>query len=116
MDAACAGEKEFRDEARKVIESGKGDEMARVLEDMANAAPAEAQESMKQVAASVKLWVSDPSTLEDGGRYIGCGGGLGGFGCHWPGYWPGCWYPPYYPYYPSYPCYPYNPCGGIPYW
>jgi hypothetical protein len=107
MDAAAAGEMEFRKEVRTQIQNGKGAELITMIEGMLERADEEDVKTMiTELLKNVKQWVEHPDELEDGGRCYP-------FHPIWP---PRCF--PFYPY--PYPCYPYYPSGGcyppIPYY
>jgi hypothetical protein len=100
MDAANAGETEFRKEVRAQIKAGHGPELISTVEEMVKRTDGDAQKATQQLLELVTKWVQDPEELEEGGRYwggLGCGGLFGSaFGCG------------YYPYHRHYPIW--NPC------
>lgn len=69
MEASAAGDKEFRTAARKVIKTGHGPQLQKLLEDMSDKAPEAEKASLKKLASSVKQWIANPEELEEGGRY-----------------------------------------------
>jgi hypothetical protein len=105
MDAAAAGETEFRKEVRTQIKAGHGPELISTIEGMVQRTDGDAQKATQKLLELVTKWVREPEELEEGGRFwVGPGyyGGLFGstFGC---GYYPyhcgpiygGC-FPPIY--------------------
>jgi hypothetical protein len=112
MDAAVAGETEFRMEMRSQLKNGRGQELIAVIEAMLASTDdrEESKKTMIELLENVKQWVAHPEDLEDGGRFFhhhhcGYGGMFGGaFGGYYPSILPGGCYPSY-PYYGG--CYPY---------
>jgi len=90
MDAAAAGETEFRKEVRAQIKAGKGPELISTIEGMVQRTEGDARTATQKLLELVSKWVQEPEELEEGGRFwVGPGyyGGLFGsaFGC---GYYP----------------------------
>jgi len=101
MDAAVAGESEFRKEVRTQIQQGNGPELIAAIESLL--AHAEGEETKKQITElleNVKQWVAHPDDLEEGGRFFGMHrrgyGGCGGYGGMFGSLFGGSCYSPYY--------------------
>jgi len=108
MDAAVAGETEFRKEVRTQIKEGRGPELISIIQEMIKRSTNDkAKEATETLLETVTKWVENPEEMEEGGRFYG---GLFGsaFGC---GYYPsyGISYPGYSPFYPN----PWNHWGGL---
>jgi hypothetical protein len=121
MDAAQAGDAEFRKEVRSQIKAGRGAELIATVEGMVARTPeseTEARKLMTTLLEAVKEWVENPDELEEGGRFFGrrsryggCGSMFGSaMGCgYYPMYGGGC-YGGYGGYYGG--CYPSIGYGG----
>jgi len=109
MDAAAAGETEFRKEVRTQIKDGRGPELISIIQEMIKGCTNDkAKEATQTLLEAVTKWVENPEELEEGGRFYG---GLFGsaFGC---GYYPtlcGTTFPGWSPFYPN-PWYHHHHC------
>jgi hypothetical protein len=120
MDAAAAGETEFRKEVRAQIKAGRGEELIATIEGMLTRMTGEAQKATAKLLELVRKWVDEPDELEEGGRFWGAPGYYGGlfgssFGCGYYPYhcgpvyggcgWGGCFPPIYAPAFGGIGCY-----------
>lgn len=128
MDAAVAGESEFRKEVRAQIQNGKGQELITTIEGLLSRAEGEeAKKTITELLENVKQWVAHPDDLEEGGRFFGRHhryGGYGGYSSYssysgYGGMFGSAFGSSYYPYYGGYGGglggfggYPYGGYGG----